>query len=211
MAYGYVSGNPLAWTDWLGLCYPEYLKIEPVHSTGLTEFYIDGSSYSPHNGIYTPAPKHNPDLKDGLIPYAEKIGNGVWPAMAGAYSGAISIIEGSAKAVRFIARGTGMLGEEEYNRWKQEELLVNASASVILESEEVRNAIADRVVDSASEIEWSAFNISKAASRVVTGVLVSPAGLLATIGDSTSAVEDSVDGARDYLTENVTRGIILGE
>ncbi len=137
--------------------------------------------------------------------------NGVRAAIRGFGDGVISIFKGTGRAVRFIGRGTGILGKEELADFNREGAIVDKAAEVIFTNEAVRNEVARQALNAAENIDLTSYNIGRATGRFVTGVILSPFGLAAGIGDITNAVETGIDNGSRQLTDEIVESIVFGD
>ena len=106
----------------------------------------------------------------------------------GLVEGSVSVVEGVGNSLRFIARGTGLMGTEERLRWEAEGLAVDMAAKEYATNSVVRAEVNAQAYDAITS-NASAHNIGRLVGRSATGVLLAPAGALAAIGDGTRAVE----------------------
>ena len=123
-------------------------------------------------------------------------------------SGAWSVAKGTGNAVRFVVRGTGLMGAEEQKRWKQEgdgvQSLVEKYQSDKEFADEVDHAVGQALgkMYTNNQDGWlKAFMLGRISTGVITGL-----GPAAAIGDTTRKVEEGHSAADSLL-----KGGILGQ
>ncbi len=136
--------------------------------------------------------------------------NGLGAAIRGFGGGVFSIFRGTGRTIRFIGRGTGLLGSQELAGFNREGAIVDKVAEVLVTNEAVRNEVANQVLNAAQNIDPTSYNIGRATGRFVTGVVLSPLGLAAGIGDVTRTVETGIENGSGRLAEQVVESVILG-
>ena len=129
----------------------------------------------------------------------------------GFFSGVGTIFKGGYRSIRFVGRGTGLLGQEEYDDFTREAEIVDKAAEVLYKSDAVRAEIGVRVISAGQNIHFTDYDIAKVTGRALTGAILSPLGVLATIGDVTNAVEVGVETGNERLLESAVEGFIFGD
>ena len=141
-----------------------------------------------------------PHCRTARCSMTEKIqafGSGVW-----------SVAKGTGNAVRFFARGTGLMGADEQKRWKQEGDGIQGFVDKYRSDKEFANEV-DHAMGQAlgkmyinNQDGWlKAFILGRVSTGVITGF-----GPAAFIGDTTRKVEEG-HGAADSLL----KGGVLGQ
>ena len=146
----------------------------------------------------------------GSAQQTQRSQNGLGAALRGFGGGVASVFKGTGRAIRFIGRGTGLLGSQELADFNREGAIVDKAAEVLVTNEAVRNEVANQALNAAQNIELTSYNIGRATGRFVTGVVLSPLGLAAGIGDVTSTVETGIENGSRQLTDQIVESIILG-
>ena len=169
MAYWYVSGNPLAWTDWLGLCYPEALGIEPVNSYmsagNRVEVYANGTVVS-HNPNMAIAPKGVPVNWSYVSGVANATGAGLAAGVPGMQP--VAVYLGYQAIDDFVEGKTGRGATER---------IVVTTATIL----------------GADEVKAEAIGGSVATGMDVADIFASPLKLTQTIAKSAAKSNDAID------------------
>ena len=212
-----VAGVALKWNDGINFIVSVAVGGTISHSAGGS--FANGAVTAAYQFIFN----HLGQMKKAAANRAKKTGggqkdaqetqrsqNGLGAALRGFGSGVVSIFKGTGRAIRFVGRGIGVLGSQELADSNREGAIVDKAAEVLVTNEAVRNEVANQALNAAQNIELTSYNIGKATGRFVTGVVLSPLGLLAGIGDVTSTVENGIENGSRQLTDQIVESIILG-
>ncbi|NVE01676.1 hemagglutinin repeat-containing protein [Massilia sp. BJB1822] len=143
---------------------------------------------------------HTPHCRSATCSMTEKIqafGDGAW-----------SIATGTGNAIRFIARGTGLMGTEEYGRWEQEGNAVQDFANKYRNDKDFAKEV-DRAMGQAlgkmyadNQDGWlKSFLLGRVTTGIFTGF-----GPAAFIGDTTRKAEEGHN-----VADSLLKGGILGK
>jgi len=136
--------------------------------------------------------------------------NGLGAAFRGFGGGVVSVFTGTGRSIRFVGRGTGLLGSDEFSDFNRESVIVDEAINVLATNGAVRDEVASQALNAAQNIDLTSHNIGRATGRLVTGILLSPFGLSAVIGDVTSTVETGIEDGSRQLTDRIIESIIFG-
>jgi hypothetical protein len=127
-------------------------------------------------------------LPDSTTPTPESA-EGVWKAANYAVNGAYSIFPGIYNAGRAVARGTGLMGPEEYRRFDQEANFIGSASEKIAKHPELAYQAGREAV---SALARNPYLVAYALGRAAMGgaTMLGPAALA---GDTLRAVENGHD------------------
>lgn len=119
-----------------------------------------------------------------------------WEKVGAFGDGTGSVATGVYNAGRFVARGIGVMGPDEQARWVIEGEVMDAMIDAYASNPEIRtqmNAKALNTLQQFNRNNQDGYLKWYFTGRVTTGVVVSPFGFAAMLGDMTRAVENKHD------------------
>ncbi|MGV6825352.1 MAG: hypothetical protein ACWA5Q_00090 [bacterium] len=117
-----------------------------------------------------------------------------------------SLYVGVGRAIRFTGRGLGFYGEREYAYWRAEGAVMDIALDAYVNNQWFRNQVNDRIAEYAGSQNKYYIN-----SRFSWGIVASPVGTLATIGDFTHGAEIAIKAGIDVTApDGFSDAVIIG-